>query len=172
MPTTRRAALLATGASIATLGIAGCTLFRGGQPPVSQITSIENFLNAITNGTQGLLNAVRAIPGIPANVLTNAQTAITTVETNAPAIVQQLVAGIDVHGVTQALQVLATTTQTLATILTPFFPVSPIIAAVVEAMVAAAQGALSTATGAASATPSRMTGASAMRLLNSKPLAD
>jgi len=118
----KRRTILFGAASVSALALAGCA----GQTP----TQLQSDVTAISQGLSGIVSALKAIPSVPANIVAEAQTAISAIQTNAATIAAALTPQASV------VQQIAQAVTTLSTLLTPFFPLSAPVAGVVQAALA------------------------------------
>lgn len=133
MNLSRRGTLLGASAIVAS---SAAVLFGCSTQTTSQLQTDAQTLAA---GVQAIVADVQAIPGvtIPPATLAQIQAVASDVSTNAAAIASTLSPS------TSVVQGISTAIATLGTLLTPFFPAAPLIAAAVSAAVTLASTLLS-----------------------------
>lgn len=94
-------------------------------------TQLQQDAQTLASGVSAVVTDLQAIPGvtIPASTLANINTAIASINANAAAIAAALTPAASV------LTGIQTAVSTLSTLLSPFFPEAPVVAATIQAAV-------------------------------------
>lgn len=103
---------------------AGC---NGTAPPTQD--ELTRNVNLIATGLSGIVTILRGLPpgSIPPDTLTKAQAIIDDIRTNAPAVGTALAPNPD------KVQAIANAVSALSVLLSPFFPVAPVVGGLVQA---------------------------------------
>lgn len=117
----RRTLFALVGAS-ALAALAACNLAPS--TPSQATTDIQS----IASGLSGILTALQAVPGVPASVIAQVQQELTLIQSEASSIGGAVVSGDVVQTISNALGI-------IATLVSPFFPAAPGIAAGIQAAI-------------------------------------
>ena len=90
---------------------------------------LQSDVQLLVAGAQAVVGALQAIPGIAADVIAQAQAALTDIQNNAAQIASNFLPG------SAVAQAFSTAIATLAALVMPYFPVSTTWAAVVQALI-------------------------------------